>query len=101
MILYSITINIEKEVHDPWLEWIKADHIPAILKSGLILDNKILRLLNEQEGNTGVTYSFQFYLRDLDALDIYQREFEPEIDNALYKKYSNKFVEFRTVLEVV
>jgi len=101
MILYSITINIEKVVHDQWLDWIRAHHVPTILKTGLILDNKILKLFNEEENNTGITYSFQFFFRDFEALEIYQREFEPGIDNELYKNYSSQFVEFRTVLEVI
>jgi hypothetical protein len=101
MILYSITINIEKETQKEWLIWMQNIHIPSILKTGLIIENKILRLLNETEESSGVTYSFQFLLKDLASLEKYQREFEPAIDAELYNKFRNRFVEFRTVLEVL
>lgn len=101
MILYSVTVNIDKNVHDEWLDWVKEEHIPAILKTGLIMENKMLKLLTEEEGNPGITYSFQFFLRDLETLEKYRMEFEREIDGRLYSRYRNHLVDFRTVLEVV
>ena len=94
-------MNIEKEVHDEWLAWMKSVHIPSLLNTGLFLENKILRLLNEEEQNTGITYSFQYYLKDLSALENFQINFEERLDTELYKRYKNMFVEFRTVLEVI
>jgi hypothetical protein len=101
MILYSITINIEKTAHDHWMKWIKTYHVPTIIGTGLIIDHKILKLLTEEEENTGITYSFQYYLEDLDVLKNYQENFEPAIDEELYKRYQGQFVEFRTILEVM
>ncbi len=101
MILYSVTINIEKDVHDEWFAWMKSVHVPSLLNTGFFLESKILRLLNEEELNTGITYSFQYFLKDISTLESFQKDFEDKLDAELYKKYKNKFVEFRTVLEVV
>jgi len=101
MILYNITINIEKEVEEEWFVWMKQIHIPAILDTGLVKDNKILKLLTEIDESMGITYSFQYFLPDRTSLEKFQNEYEPLIDSTLYKKYQNKFVEFRTVLEVM
>jgi hypothetical protein len=101
MILYSITINIEKTAHDHWMKWVKTYYIPTIIGSGLIKDHKILKLLTEEDENTGITYSFQYYMDSLDVLKNYQENFEPPIDDELYNKYNGQFVEFRTILEVV
>jgi hypothetical protein len=101
MILYSITINIEKGVHDQWLEWMRNSYVPEIMKTGFFIENKILKLLTEEDANTGITYSFQYYLKDLDTLEQFQIEAEPVFTAALYKKYRNQFVEFTTILEVI
>ncbi len=101
MILYSITINIEKVVHDEWLAWMKNVHVPSVLNTGLFLESKILRLLNEEEQNTGITYSFQYFLKNISSLENFRENFERAIDLELYKKYQNMFVEFRTILEIV
>jgi hypothetical protein len=101
MILYSITINIEKSVHDQWFEWMKSSYVPEIMKTGFFIENKILKLLTEEDSNTGITYSFQYYLKDLETLEQFQIEAEPKFTEALYKKYKNQFVEFTTILEVI
>ena len=101
MILYSITININKEFQEEWVNWMKEIHIPAVLQSGLILENKILKLLTEVGESEGTTFSYQYFLSDMTALEKFQAEFEPSIDSLLYNKFQGKFVEFRTVLEVV
>lgn len=101
MILYGITINIDKQIHDHWIDWMKTQHVPAILNCGLIKDNKILKLLTEEDGNPGVTYSFQYFFKDLDALQKFKDEFEPGLDTILYSKYRNQLVDFRTILEVI
>ena len=101
MILYGITINIERQIHEQWIEWMKTQHVPAVLGCGLIQDSKILKLLNEEDGNPGVTYSFQYFFKDLNALQKFQEEFEPGLDTILYSKYRNSLVDFRTILEVI
>ena len=101
MILYSITINIEKRVHDQWFEWMKTSYVPKIMETGFFLDYKILKLLTEEDANSGITYSFQYYLKNLETLEQFQIEAEPAFTEALYTKYRNQFVEFTTILEVL
>jgi hypothetical protein len=94
-------MNVEKGVHAEWIAWIKSTYIPLILDTGLFSENRILRLLNEEEDNTGITYSFQFFIKSLNDLEKYNLEFEEAIDTLLYKEFQGKFVEFRTILEVI
>ena len=100
MILYSVTVNIDNGVHDEWLHWMKTEHIPDVLKTGLFVDNKILRLLTEV-GNGGVTYSFQYYLRSMEDYVTYQERHAPRLQAEHARRYPDKFVAFRTLLEVV
>ena len=100
MILYSVTVNIEEGVHDEWLHWMKTEHIPDVLNTGLFVDNKILKLLTEV-GNGGVTYSFQYYLRSIEDYETYQNEHAPRLQAEHARRYHDKFVAFRTLLEVI
>jgi hypothetical protein len=100
MILYSVTINIENEVHDEWLSWMKNNYIPTLVKSGLIVENKILRLLTEVD-NEGTTYSFQYYLKEMAHYKQLENTLIPDLQNSLYGLYKNKYVEFTTLLEVI
>jgi hypothetical protein len=100
MIIYSVTINIDNKVHDQWLKWMKNNYIPVLLNSGLIIENKILRLLTEVD-NEGTTYSFQYYLNSIEDYKQLEHTFLPAIQNSLYDLYKNMYVEFTTLLEVV
>ena len=60
MILYSVTINIEKEIEEEWLNWMKQIHIPSMLDTKLIAENKILKHQTEVGESEGITYSFQY-----------------------------------------
>jgi hypothetical protein len=100
MILYNITINIDKDVHDEWLPWMKNHYVPSIMATGYFSEYKIMRLMNEQE-NDGSTYSFQYFSTDLHKVKEYQQKKEGLIIKPLYQKYQNKFVEFRSMLEIL
>lgn len=100
MILYSITINIDHQVHDEWLAWMRKQHVPDVLATGLFVENKILRLLNEYD-NGGVTYSFQYYLNSMEDYIRYETEHASRLQEEHMKKFKDRFVTFQTLLELV
>jgi hypothetical protein len=100
MIIYSVTISIDNEVHDQWFKWMKNNYIPDLLSSGLIVENKILKLLTEVD-NQGTTYSFQYYLNNMNDYNQLEHTILPAVQNSLYDLYKNRYVEFTTLLEVV
>ena len=74
MILYNVTVKIDLDVHEDWLNWMKQIHIPDVLKTNLFVDHKMLRLLNVDEDD-GITYSIQYFTRSLKDLESYQNKF--------------------------
>ena len=98
MILYNVTVNIDQDVELEWLEWMKKEHIPNVMATGLFFDQKIFRLLNEEEGST---YSFQYFAKSLEDLNLYFDKYAPKLVKEHLDKYKHKHVAFRTVLERV
>ena len=35
MIIYNLTINLEDSIHDDWLEWMKKNHMPDVMRTGI------------------------------------------------------------------
>lgn len=101
MILLSTTMNIEVPLHDEWFQWIKTSYLPAMMDTGLFVGKKVLRLLNEEQYNPGITYSFQFSLKSIKDLELYSLQFEASIDSMLFHKYKDKCMVFKTVLKEV
>lgn len=99
MIIYNVTVNIENDVHDEWLQWMKHTHIPAVMATGFFIENKICKVLVEEE--QGTTYSIQYTCESINSLQEYQRLHAPQLQKEHADKFANKFVAFRTLLEIV
>ncbi len=99
MILYNVTVSLDESIHIDWLEWMKAKHIPDVMATGCFVENRMLRMLNEEEG--AFTYAMQYLAKDMEIYERYQREFAPALQQHYKDRYEGKFAAFRTILEVV
>lgn len=99
MILYNVTINVDEEVHEEWLQWMKKVHIPDVMKTGLFIENRICKIHAFEEG--GKSYSIQYLARTMADYERYQTEFATVLQEDHTKRYQGKFAAFRTILEVV
>ncbi|MCH9660995.1 MAG: DUF4286 family protein [Bacteroidetes bacterium] len=99
MYIYNVTINIEESVHQTWLEWMKSEHIPAMLDTGKFSKALMTRVQIEEEMG-GVTYSVQYRTDSKATLEKYYAE-DAENLRAQSRPFEGKFVAFRTELEVI
>lgn len=101
MIVYNVTLNVEDEIHEEWIEWMKTKHIPDVMNTGYFLESKIMHLLTRQPGETGKTYSIQYICENMKDLEEYQEKCAPELQKEHSDKFEGKFVSFRTLMETV
>lgn len=99
MHIYNVTINIEEEVHERWLNWMKNEHIPDMLATGKFSAAKMCRVLVEEDMG-GVTYAVQYTTDSKETLEKYYRE-DAEILRSKSKPFEGKFVAFRTELQII
>ncbi len=99
MIIYNVTVNIENDVHDEWLQWMKTKHIPDVMATGYFIEQKLCRVLVEEE--QGKTYSFQYTAKNMENVQEYIDNHAPRLRKEVTDKYGDKFVAFRTLLEVI
>lgn len=99
MYIYNVTINIQEDVHDKWVEWMKTEHIPDMLKTGKFTKALMTRVMvNEEMG--GVTYSVQYTTQSRLMLERYYAEDAKELRGKT-APFEGKFVAFRSELEVI
>ena len=98
MIIYNVTVSIDKEIEKQWLDWRKNTHIPDVMNTGLFLDCKISRELEEVGSHT---YVVQYSCKNRQDYEKYQNEFAPKLQDLHSKKFAGKFTAFRTLSEVV
>lgn len=100
MLIYNVTINIDDSVHDQWLDWMKDKHVPDMLATGKFSHAKMVKVLVEEDMG-GITYSIQYTTQDRTTLEAYYKEDADRLRAEAQKMFPNKFVAFRTELEVV
>ncbi len=99
MIIYNVTINVDDDSHHQWLKWMREEHIPAVLSTGLFTGYRVCRLLDVQDD--GTTYSVQYFCKSLIEYTEYKEKHAPHLQKEAFDKFKDKFTAFRTLLEVV
>ena len=100
MIIYNVTINIDDSVHDEWLDWMQNEHIPEVMNTGLFVENRILKVLDDHDSG-GQTYSIQYTCNSIDDYENYKEYHASGLQAKTGAKYKDKFVAFRTLLEIL
>ena len=100
MVLYNVTIGIDKSAEEEWLNWMKNTHIPKVLDTGMFVDQKMFKVISEDEESTA-SYSIQYFSASLDKVVHYLNELAPPLIEEHMLRYQNKHVAFRTLLEEV
>jgi hypothetical protein len=100
MILYNVTVNIEKHIEEEWVLWMKKTHIPDVLATGIFSENRFYRILHDSEDGS-VNYSVQYFTDSMEKIMEYQNKFAQKLQEDVKAKFQDKFVVFRTLLETV
>jgi len=99
MIIYNVTIKVETAIADEWVGWMKQEHIPEVMATGLFLDYRLCRLLEQDEAE-GLTYIVQYFSDSLEDYNTYISEHAPRLRDKGFQRFGNRFIAFRTVMEV-
>lgn len=100
MIVYNVTIKVENDIADEWVMWMKEEHVPDLFNTGLFVDYRLCRLLEQDEAE-GVTFSAQYVCADIKAYNSYIDTHAMTMRDKAFKRFGGKFVAFRSVMEVV
>lgn len=100
MIIYNVTVNIEHSAHDEWLKWMKELHIPDVMSKGVFTESRMLRLIGDEDSG-GSTYAIQYSCISMDEFNRYEKDFADALRKEHTEKFKDKFVAFRTLLELV
>lgn len=99
MILYNVTVNIDLEVEQEWLRWMKEVHVPEVMSTGLFVSSRIYKVLADDDG--GTTYAIQYSCATMEQYERYRDEHAARLQAETQRNYGGRFVAFRTLLEVV
>lgn len=101
MVLYNVTINIDEDVEQDWILWMKETHIPEVMDTGYFSEYRMLKMLSESPDETGRTYAIQYMADSLKQVETYLEDAAPKLQKKAIIRYGTKMAAFRTVLEEV
>jgi Domain of unknown function (DUF4286) len=100
MIIYNISVKINSAIETDWVQWQQQEHIPAIMASGQFSEYKFCKLL-EQEDDDAATYIVQFVAASHEKYQHYIKHFAPSLRQKALDKWGDRFIAFRSVMEVI
>lgn len=99
MLIYNTTFQVDDEVHDHFLIWIKEYYIPEIEKQGALSAPRICRILSHRDD--GTAYSLQWEVESSGVLHRWHQAQGVKINDELEKIFKEKVVGFPTLMEVI
>jgi hypothetical protein len=99
MIIYNVTVSVEKSVKEDWLKWMQEVHIPEVMATGVFLQSQINRVM--VQGDSDNTFAIAYTCASMKDLHQYQVKFAPELQQKHVARYGDKAVAFRTLMEVI
>ena len=100
MIVYNVTIKVENTAAGAWVNWMKNEHIADLLNTGLFVECRLCRLLEQDEAD-GVTYSAQYLSNSIEDYHTYIEEHAETMRDKAFKLFGGKFIAFRSVMEII
>jgi hypothetical protein len=99
VILYNVTCKTDKEIAEEWQNWMLNTHIKEVMDTGKFISYKFCRLIEMDE--EGVTFATQYYCKSSKELHEYMIHHAPLLKQQAFDKFGDKFIAFRTMLDVI
>ncbi len=102
MIILNETVQVEDAVQQEWLAWLREQHLPAMLATGIFTSYKLCQLLGiNREGEEVTTFAIQYMAPDMQKLHAYQVHYAPQFNSDMAQRFGEKALAFRTILRVL
>lgn len=100
MLIYNVTVQVERSIATDWLQWLRQEHVPEVLETGCFIRHQVVKLVDAAETES-VTYAVQYYVESEEILNKYLETHAPVLRQKGFDKWGNRFIAFRTVMEVI
>jgi hypothetical protein len=100
VIIYNVTTKVAWPVSEAWVQWMQDVHIPEILGTGCFTNHQFAKLLEVDEED-GPTYTVQYHATSIEQYQEDVKQYSQIFRQEVLKKWSDKIVAFRSLMEVV
>ncbi|MGL6266444.1 MAG: DUF4286 family protein [Chitinophagaceae bacterium] len=100
MLIYNVTSQVNHNISAGWLNWMKTEHIPEVLSTGMFTHHRLVKLLETDE-TEGFTYAIQYFCNTREQYEQYINNYAPALRKKALDRWGTQFIAFRTLMEVI
>lgn len=100
MLLYNVTVGVDRDAEEEWLQYMREKHIKDVMSTGLFVSSKMYRVLHDEDEGT-ISYSVQYFARTIEDVNRYLKQYAPVLVEEHRRKFQNRHVAFMTLLDEV
>ena len=100
MLIYNVTVSVNKTIETDWVQWMKDVHIPHVLNTGLFTGHQFYKVLSHDDPSTSSFFTM-YFVSALDNFVKYLNDFAPALRQEVDKRFGGQYAAFRTLLEEV
>jgi hypothetical protein len=102
MYIYNVTVKLEPNIEQEWLQWMREVHIAEVLATGMFDDARLCQLLEPvYNDDDGVTYVVQYFTNSEENYNTYIEEHAPLLRQKGFEAFGNQFIAFRSLLKTI
>lgn len=98
--IYNVTIAVSPAIEERWLTWMKEEHIPEVMATGMFKSFVFTQVYPEQEQDHP-SYSVQYRSSEIESIKLYMQMYAPALKEKSAKAWGEHALAFRTILEVI
>ncbi|TNE46605.1 MAG: DUF4286 family protein [Deltaproteobacteria bacterium] len=100
MVIYNVSVAIDKEVEADWKQWMEDVHIPDVLATGYFLNASIFQQLEPPAEEGRSAYQIRYTCQSLNDLESYQANSAAALQADHTQRYQGRFAASRTILQM-
>lgn len=100
MILYNVTIGIDKDIEPEWVQWMKSKHIPDVLATGVFAGHRFYKVLSHDDEGSA-SYCVQYFAASIVEFNQFLQTAAPRLVEEHRERFKDRHVVFNTLLEEV
>ena len=98
MLLYNVTVGVDKEIESEWLAWMKQYYLPKAMQTNAFLGYKIYKVLTHEDENA-VSYSIQYFSDAIEKIVAYLNNEGKILVEEHRTRFKDRHVVFNTLLQ--
>ncbi len=99
MIIYNVTVSINPELENEILAWLKEEHIPEVMNTGLFVSYAMFKVVESHVDRWHNSYAIQYTLSSCVVFDLHTENHADTLIQQTTEYYGYIILAFRTSME--